>query len=223
MEIINVRHTYRMLGNFINLLLNNEQRIKNMLLDYEIQTKVDKLPNGQEIKSLFFTNKNVIIKFTPINIEYEYNFIQPRLSDEEIYLKAKQFFVLLGEIFPDVLGARVAFVRHSFIENDDGRVISDLTDKMGLTTQFGNCDELAFRINTPVESFESLNCVYDVNMGQAKNNKTNDVKKVLLLTIDVNTFIEKKDPRFNPYDFDNFFKPLLEISIVKEEQMKKYI
>ena len=56
MEIINVRHTYRMLGNFINLLLNNEQRIKNMLLDYEIHTKVDKLPNGQEIKSLFITN-----------------------------------------------------------------------------------------------------------------------------------------------------------------------
>ncbi|MDE7161764.1 MAG: hypothetical protein K2N65_03280, partial [Anaeroplasmataceae bacterium] len=65
MECLRMRQSYSFIGNLTDFLINNEQRLKNLMVDYEIQSKVDPLPDGREVKSLLFTKQNVNVRFTP--------------------------------------------------------------------------------------------------------------------------------------------------------------
>ena len=182
-----VRVSYSYIGNFLNLLLQNEQRIKNMLLDYEIQSKLDTLPNGIEVKNLLFSKGNIRIRFTPVRVDYEYSLTSPNTNSLDIFESAYAFFKLLNEIFPDIAGGRIAILSQSFIDNTNNKAIEEFTGKMGFSASFGSCKELSFKFNTPKVAFEDLNAVVNVDMGTAKNNASKEEIKVLLLTIDVNT------------------------------------
>ena len=68
MEFFKTRINYSYIGEYIDFLIQNEQRIKNLMIDYEIQSKVDALPDGREVKSFIFTKENVSIRFLPIRL-----------------------------------------------------------------------------------------------------------------------------------------------------------
>ncbi|MDE5715691.1 MAG: hypothetical protein K2I42_06110 [Anaeroplasmataceae bacterium] len=217
-----VRISFSIIGNFVDLLVNNEQRIKNMLLDYEIQTKVDTMPNGVEVKSLLFTNKNISIRFLPVRMDYVFNFTNPRNELDDIYQKALEFFKLFSEIFPDFGGNRIAILTEGFIENKNDQAIVSFADQMGFTKCFGDCNEISFKINTPIEKKESLNSVLNVNMGMAKNNKTQEEMRVLMVAIDVNTLMNHQTVRFFPSNFNLDFPELLEITKQRISEVEKY-
>ena len=44
MEFFKTRINYSYIGEYTDFLIQNEQRIKNLMIDYEIQSKVDPLP-----------------------------------------------------------------------------------------------------------------------------------------------------------------------------------
>ncbi len=205
-----IRMISSIIGDFSDLLINYEQRVKNMLLDYEIQTKVDKLPDGREVKLLLFTNQNVCIRFMPNRVDYEFNIRNRETNIDAIYEPAKKFFTLFGEIFPDYAGNRIAIVINGFIDNTDDHAIISLADRFNLTTCFGECNELALKINTPVQGREQYNSVLNIDMGAATNSKTKEQTKVLLVSLDVNTMAVNKTPRFNACNFDRDFIGLKE-------------
>ncbi|MDE6407937.1 MAG: hypothetical protein K2K50_04970, partial [Anaeroplasmataceae bacterium] len=110
MECLRMRQTYSYIGDLVDFLINNEQRIKNLMLDYEIQTKVDTLQDGREVKSLMFTKQNINVRFLPNRIDYTYSFPNPSTDPKSVYAAVKEYFKLFSEIFPDVKGQRIAIV-----------------------------------------------------------------------------------------------------------------
>lgn len=222
MECLRMRQSYSFIGNLTDFLISNEQRIKNLMVDYEIQSKVDTLQDGREVKSLFFTKQNVSVRFTPSRVDYNYAYPNANISTEEVYRSAQEFFALLAEIFPEITAQRIAIVSQGFIKNENCSAIEDFTSKMGFATTFGECNELTFKINNPVTRFEPLNSVLNVDMGEAKNNKTQAVMKVLLVSVDVNTLAANAQPRFTPDKFDLYFKELQEEVEAKHAAIEKY-
>ncbi len=216
------RQAYSFIGDFTDFLITNEQRIKNMMIDYEIQSRVDSLPDGREVKSLLFSKQNINIRFTPNRVDYNFIYPNPNIKSEDVYASAKEFFSLFVEIFTDVTANRISIVSQSFIRNEDCSAISEFTSKMGLQSAFGACNELSFKINTPLTRFEPLNSVLNVDMGEAKNNKTQEVVKVLLVSIDVNTLAANNQPRFKASNFDTYFQDLLEEVESKHLALSKY-
>ena len=210
MIINKIRYAYSIIGDFLSFLINNEQRIKNMLLDHEIQTKVDKLPNGQEVKSLLFKKDNIGIRFLPMRIDFDYACKTPNEDAMEGFECANKFFRLFGEIFPDVIGNRIALVSQGFIENNDNSTLAKFAESMGLSSKFGPCAELSFKINTPKAYDEALNSILAVEMGNAKNNKTNQQTRIMLLGLDVNTLPNNKELRFKAENFESDFKNLIQ-------------
>ena len=94
---------------------------------------------------------------------------------------------------------------------------------MGMTTLFGMSNELTFKMNFPKTLFEPINSVINVDMGEAKNNKTQEALKVLLVTFDVNTLAESKQARFNPNDFELDFSELLEEVKRQDEKLMELL
>ncbi len=219
-----VRANYSIIGDFVQFLIKNEQRIKNLLLDYEIETKVDKLNNGQEVKTLIFTNKNIRILFAPVRIDYTYTFLTKNDLLETSFNNAKTFFNLLGEIFPEIVGKRIAIVLNSFVENLNNNTLCLLTDKMNLNSSFGNCNELAFKINTPIIGGKELyNSVVNLDMGNATNRNTNEQINVLLLSFDVNTMANNTNNRFYASNFTFDFSELFEKVEERIQQMEHFL
>lgn len=212
MRVKKIRYAYSLIGDFLNFLMKNEQRIKNMLLDYEIQTKVDKLPNGQEVKSLLFKKENIGIRVLPNRVDFDYGCKTPEEDAMESFDKASQFFKLFSEIFPEVIGNRIALVAQGFIENNNNSALEKFADSMGMTSKFGNCSELSFKINTPKQYTEPINSVLAVEMGNAKNSKTNQETKIMIVALDINTMAINKDNRFSALNFENDFKNLIQES-----------
>lgn len=222
MIINKVRINYSIIGNFVDFLIHNEQRIKNMMQDFEIQSKVDTLPNGQEVKNLLFTKTVQRILFSTTRIDFTYIYPNPMVSFDETYKEAVSFFSLVGEIFPEVVGNRIAIVVSSFIDNTANKAIQTMTDYMGLTTAFGNCNELSFKINTPKQKNEMINSVLNVDMGTATNNKTKEQMPVLLIAFDANTLVNDQNNRFYATHFEEDFKVLLEEIKSRTEEMEKF-
>ncbi|MDE7095348.1 MAG: hypothetical protein K2O23_02565, partial [Anaeroplasmataceae bacterium] len=77
MECLRMRQTYSYIGDLTNFLIENEQRIKNLMIDYEIQSKVDTLQDGREVKSLMFTKQNINVRFLPNRIDYTFTLPNP--------------------------------------------------------------------------------------------------------------------------------------------------
>lgn len=223
MEISRVRQSYSYIGDLADFLIKNEQRIKNLMIDYEIQSKVDQLADGREVKSLLFTKKNITVRFTPVRIDYTYSYPNPSIDSKDVYLATKEYFKLFSEIFDDVVAQRIAIVSQCFIRNEGCSAIHHITSKMGLTSDFGVSNELHFKINNPKTFFEPVNSVLNVDMGEAKNNQTQEVVKVLLVSIDVNTLAENKTPRFNPMNFDSDFQDLYEEVESKHISLEHYM
>ncbi len=208
MQINKVRQIFSFIGDFTDFLINNQQRIKNLMLDYEIQTKVDTLPDNREIKSLLFTKKNISIMFTPGRIDYSYNFVNNN-NLNDILNEANEFFKLFSEIFYDLKASRIATVGQAFINNENDSAVLKLTSKMGLSDLFGDANELHLKLNNPKNLFERVNSVLDLSMGQAKNNHTNESMQVILVSIDINTVADNKEPRFEIKNFKNYFSELV--------------
>lgn len=222
MELKKIRLSYSIIGDFVDFLLSNQQRIKNMLQDYEIESKVDKLQDGREVKSLRFTKKTISILFAPVRIDYVYTLPTVTTTVEETLEGAKAFYKLLAEIFPEVVGNRIAIVLSGFIENQDNKAIAAMTDYMKLSSSFGDCNELNFKINAPIQKFEMLNSVVNVDMGTAKNNKTQQQIPVLLVSLDVNTLAANKTPRFYAQNFEKDFDDIVEEIKVKVSEMEAF-
>lgn len=214
MKFARMKNSYSFLGNYVPLLTNNEQRIKNMLLDYKLQTKMEKLPNGQEVPNLFFNKDNIQIRFLAFRIDFDYNYINAECTMQKSLKAACDFFKLLGEIF-DAKGARIALVSSLFTDNKNQAAAKYLSEKFGMNQLFGPCNEFTFRINNIKQSFEALNSVLDFRPGQAKNQKTGEVHDMMIANIDVNTLITNKDHRFDPVNAEEYFSDLL-----MEEQEK---
>lgn len=204
-----IRAIYSIIGDFTNLLIQNEQRIKNMLLDYEIQTRVDKLPDGREVKLLLFSQNNIHIRFLPNRVDYDYTINRKDTQLKDIYGYAKEFFKVFGEIFYDYPGNRIAIVLNGFIDDTNNQAIIELTDKLNFSSYFGNCNELQFKINTPKMGKEEYNSVVNIDMGAATNSQTKEKMPVLLLSFDVNTLARNNTPRFYGSNFDDDFSELL--------------
>lgn len=222
MENIRMRETYSFIGDLTEFLIQNEQRIKNLLVDYEIQSKVDTLNDGREVKSLMFTKRNVTVRFLPGRIDYTYSYVNPSEPKENSYNTAKEFFTLFSEIFYDVSAQRIAIVSQSFIKNENDSAIDEFASKMGFYQVFGKQNELHFKINNPKFLFEPINSVLNIDMGEAKNNKTQNVMKVLLVSIDVNTLANNTQPRFNPRDFNLYFRELAQEAEAKHKALESY-
>ena len=222
MEFFKTRINYSYIGEYTDFLIQNEQRIKNLMIDYEIQSKVDALPDGREVKSFIFTKENVSIRFLPNRIDFNYSNKKPE-EYQARFEAAKAFYNLFSEIFLDVLGQRIAILNQGFIRNDSNVAIEHLASRMGMTTLFGMSNELTFKMNFPKTLFEPINSVINVDMGEAKNNKTQEALKVLLVTFDVNTLAESKQARFNPNDFELDFSELLEEVKRQDEKLMELL
>lgn len=217
-----IRVNYSIIGNFVDFLIQNEQRIKNMMQDYEIQTKVDTLPDGREVKNLLFTTHLKRIMFATARIDFTYSLPTPTTSFDETYQEARSFFNLLGEIFPEVVGNRIAIVLNSFIENSNNQAIISMTEFMGLTSSFGSCNELSFKINTPKQKKEIINSVLNVDMGSATNNKTKEQIPVLLISFDANTLANNQVNRFYATNFEHDFADLIDEIKNRTIEMEKF-
>lgn len=209
MKFNRMRSNYSMIGNFVPFLMQNEQRIKNMMLEYEIQTKVDKTPEGKDVKSFIFTKESIIVRFLPMRIDYDFAYAAPTITQQQVYDSACQFYKLFGEIFPEVTAFRLALVSTGFVDNSNIAAIQSFSNKFGFSGVFGETTELNFRINNPKNSFEMINSVLDVRPGEAKNHKTGDVLPVMIFSIDINTLASNQKNRFYPQDVQNFFSEFL--------------
>ena len=99
---------YSYICDSIKFINDNEQRIKNLLLDYECHIKNDRHPSGIDVKTLIFSKKNVKIYFSPLRIDFDYSFASILDEDVNSYEEALAFFKLFGEIFPDYKAERIA-------------------------------------------------------------------------------------------------------------------
>lgn len=214
MKITRMKNSYSFIGNYLMLLNNNSQRIKNMMLDYKLDTKTEKLPDGKEVTNLFFTKGNIQVRFLGFRIDFDYLYLNQECTMQKSLKAACDFFKLLGEIF-DAKGARIAIVSTIFTDNENQKASTYLSEKFGVSQVFGPCNEFTFRINNIKQSFETLNSVLEFRPGQAKNNKTGEVHNVMIANIDINTLISNKEHRFDPINAEEYFSDLL-----MEEQEK---
>ncbi|MDE7213805.1 MAG: hypothetical protein K2N42_04430, partial [Anaeroplasmataceae bacterium] len=145
MECLRMRQTYSYIGDLTNFLIENEQRIKNLMIDYEIQSKVDTLQDGREVKSLLFTKQNVNVRFLPNRIDYTFTLPNPNTDPNVMYHAAKDYFKLFSEIFYNIQAQRIAIVSQGFIKNENNQAISEFGDKMGFVSTFGRMNELHFK------------------------------------------------------------------------------
>ncbi|MDE6656036.1 MAG: hypothetical protein K2J85_03495, partial [Anaeroplasmataceae bacterium] len=166
MQSLRMRQTYSYIGDLTNFLIQNEQRIKNLMIDYEIQSKVDTLPDGREVKSLMFTKQNINVRFLPNRIDYTFTLPNPNTDPNVMYTAAKDYFKLFSEIFYDIQAQRIAIVSQGFIKNENNNAIEEFTSKMGFTSVFGMSNDLHFKINNPKTIYEPINSVLNVDMGE---------------------------------------------------------
>ena len=214
MKFTRMKNSYSLLGNYLPLLTTNQQRIKNMMIEYQLQAKEEKLPNGTTVSTLYFQKNNIQIRFLPFRIDYDYLYVNQECSMQKSLQSACEFFKLLGEIF-DAKGARIALVSTLFTDNNNQAAAKYLSEKFNMTDVFGNCAEFTFRVNNIKHYFEDVNSVLDFRPGEAKNNKTGDVHQIMIANIDINTMMQNKDHRFDPIYAEEYFSDL-----VLEEQEK---
>ena len=86
MEIKKMGIKYSYIVDCIKFIESNEQRIKNMLLDYECHIKSDRHPSGVDVKTLTFSKKNVKICFSPLRIDFDYGFASALDEDVNSFL-----------------------------------------------------------------------------------------------------------------------------------------
>ena len=156
------------------------------------------------------------------SIDYTYSLPNPNTDPNVMYNAAKEYFKLFSEIFYNVQAQRIAIVSQGFIKNENNQAISEFGNKMGFVSTFGMMNELHFKINNPKTIFEPINSVLNIDMGEAKNNKTQEVMKVLLVSIDVNTMADNKAARFNPNNFEFDFQELFDEVEEKHRQLLSY-
>ena len=215
MRVTKMRSNFSMIGNFVSFLKENEQRIKNMLLDYTVQSGMEKLPSGEEVKTLLFQKENVHIRFLPVRIDFDYVYANANCTSEKALESAYQFFRLFGEIFYQVSANRIAFVTSGFLDNANHQAVETLTKTFGIAALFGDCQEFSLRLNNVKNYFEPLNSVLDIRAGEAKNAKTNQTLPVLIVNIDVNTLAANKENRFQADKMEQYLSDL-----VLEEEYK---
>ena len=212
MKFMRMKNSYSLLGNYVPLLTTNQQRIKNMMMGYQMQSKEEKLPDGKTVTVLFFQMNNVQVRFLPFRIDYDYLYINQDCTMQKSLQQACEFFKLLGEIF-DAKAARL--VSALFTDNENQVGAKYLAEKFNVSNVFGNCTEFTFRVNNIKHYFEEVNSVLDFRPGEAKNNKTGEKHQVMIANIDVNTMAANKNHRFDPIDAEEYFSDL-----VLEEQEK---
>ena len=214
MKFTRMKNSYSLLGNYVPLLTTNQQRIKNMMIEYQIQTKEEKLPDGTTVTALFFQKNNVQVRFLPFRIDFDYMYVNQECTMHNSLQSASEFFKLLGEIV-DAKGARIALVSALFGDNRNQSAAKYLAEKLNVTDLFGNCAEFTFRVNNIKQYIDDVNSVLDFRPGEAKNNKTGEKHQIMIANIDINTMAANKEHRFDPIDAEEYFSDL-----VLEEQEK---
>ena len=210
MNIVKMGIKYSYIGDTFKFIIENEQRIKNMLLDYECHIKSDKHPSGVDVKILTFSKKNVKICFSPLRIDFDYGFTSTLDEDVNSYEEASNFFKLFGEIFPDYRAERLAIYLTGFIDNTNDVAVERLSEVFNTNTVFGDCRDFHLRINNLKHYKEKLNSAVVLEKGMITNHKTNESKDVVICKLDINTLAENRVLRFNPYNFMDDFSDLYE-------------
>ena len=210
MEIKKMGIKYSYIVDCIKFIESNEQRIKNMLLDYECHIKSDRHPSGVDVKTLTFSKKNVKICFSPLRIDFDYGFASALDEDVNSYEEALNFFKLFGEIFPEFMAERLAIYLTGFIDNEDNKTVEYLSNMFNICDVFGDCKDLHIRVNNVKNYKEKLNSALILERGFITNHKTNETKNVVILKMDINTLAENRALRFSPYNFFNDFNDLYE-------------
>ena len=201
---------YSYIGDSIKFIMENEQRIKNLLLDYECHIKNDRHPSGVDVKTLTFSKKNVKICFSPLRIDFDYGFTSPLDEDVNSYEEALNFFKLFGEIFPEYRAERLAIYLTGFIANDNNKAVEYLSNIFNTYDVFGDCKDFHLRVNNIKNYKEKLNSALVLERGFITNNKTKESKDVVICKIDINTLADNRILRFSPYNFINDFNDLYE-------------
>lgn len=201
---------YSYIGDSIKFINENEQRIKNMLLDYECHIKNDRHPSGVDVKILTFSKKNVKICFSPLRIDFDYGFTSALDEDVNSYEEASNFFKLFGEIFPDYRAERLAIFLTGFIENVNDKAVEHLSEVFNTSSVFGECKDFHIRINNVKSYTEKLNSAVVLEKGMITNHKTQQSLDVVICKFDINTLAENRALRFNPYNFMDDFGDLYE-------------
>lgn len=221
MEITFTRINFSIIGNCALFIKDNGQELRNIFKDYEVSTRDENLPDGTTATSLLFKKRAASLRFTPVRVDCDIIASSNNTLKDYLYY-ACDFFERLKSLSPPLIGNRIAIVAQCFIDNTQCKAVEYLTGKMGLGYAFGICNELHFKINSPKIGFERLNCVLNVDMGEAKNNKTGEVTKVLLASIDVNTLAENNAERFTPAKVRPLFTELLKIAENQMQVLKKF-
>ena len=201
---------YSYIGDSIKFIMDNEQRIKNMLLDYECHTRSDRHPSGVDVKTLTFSKENKKICFSPLRIDFDYGFTSALDEDVNSFEEASNFFKLFGEIFPDFKSERLAIYSTSIIDNTGNKSVEYLSGIFNTLDVFGDCNDFNLRINNIKNYKEKLNSAIVLEKGMITNHKTNETKGVVVCKIDVNTLMENRTLRFSPYNFIDDFNDLYE-------------
>ena len=210
MDLKKMSIKYSYICDSIKFINDNEQRIKNLLLDYECHTKNDRHPSGVDVKTLIFSKKNVKIYFSPLRIDFDYSFTSILDEDVNSYEEALAFFKLFGEIFPDYIAERIAIYLTAFIENNDNKTVDYLSNIFNASDIFGDCKDFHLRVNNVKNYKEKLNSALILERGIITNNNTKESKNVVICKIDVNTLAENRVLRFSPYNFMEDFSDLYE-------------
>ena len=217
-----MRISFSIIGNCVEFLRNSEQKLRSLFSGYEVSSKDNNLQDGSTVKSLMFTNKNISVRFLPERVDCT---ISAQTSDTPVsscFTLACECFKKLETLNPQLKGNRIAIVAQGFVDNTQDKAIEYFTQKTGFSKAFGTSNELHFKINTPEKSFEPLNSVLNVDMGEAKNNKTGETIKVLLVSIDVNTLAANQTERFTLANIKPLFTKMLDFIEARLKELKKY-
>ena len=106
MELKKTKSSYSIIGNFIPFLLKNESSIETFISNYQVESKLDKMQDGTEVKSFIGKKDNVIIRLLPNRIEYDYIFANSNNTTEEAFQNACNFFSNLGERYGIIIEKR---------------------------------------------------------------------------------------------------------------------
>ncbi len=221
MELRRMNSNYAFIGNFVSLLLENEQRIKNMLLDYKVQVFPEKLKDGREIHQLVFNKDHIQIRFLVNRVDFNFIFFQPQKTKEESLKEALNFFGLFGEIFPDERANRIALASTFFMENQNLSGVQQLAETFGMSSVFGSCSELNLHYNTIRNYFEPINSVIEIRPGDARNQEKNISMPVLIFNFDINTLASNQEARFFAGNLQSAFSDFLLEEAERIEEFKK--